>query len=650
MFQVLHPHSAAHKYKACKLEGASNLVRASKSTDDAVALKCVNHAIHSATQEEAMATIMLIPGKKGISYPKHIDTLRRYPEYCQHLASIPPTKTTCPKSGKHANLHIYVIWNAAGQQLVTKGNPQAWLASTATALHPQRDTHPIHNKPTNQSQPATPPSGHKQHMRLPLDRDLPTAGHQRSHQQLTQHSTTQPRMAITEWATLAYSDGSCIKTSGAAPASVGAGVYIPETNVLITVALDDPESNTINPRGLSHEREGDTLRDAHKCDARGTSLLSRLARGAHGTSLSANENVQLTCQQPSSTWVPPQQLPTSLPCERVVKQSLPKADRDRLLSSPRARYPNLKLTTCLKVELDALQLLATKPEADILRSKMGWLGPLSLVTWKRYKGQLLRWLAFLQLLAPDAQPLTLHSYVQDHSTFLLYLAFLKMRGDSSGVETGKHLQLASCVSMWLALTNPTQPWRSWVQSHLVPHYTRLYQAITKLGTHRRAVLQTQALLSPVEQPHAEILLQWQEQFKDNALQQLSKHQAWEALPVEVAHLNLAKWWKRLHTVTKATWSFVPLHELRNVFITHRLDHHEVPGPSTEASAHVMLNSPTTWHAHYDRNKKQRLALEAQANMPLYRQALLQGGARKSKGPAQQKSWGEEGGAAYDDEA
>ncbi|KAJ9519192.1 hypothetical protein QJQ45_017850 [Haematococcus lacustris] len=219
--------------------------------DDVVALKCVNHAIHSATQEEAMATIMLIPGKKGISYPKHIDTLRRYPEYCQHLASIPPTKTRCSKPGKHANLHIYVIWNAAGQQLVTKGNPQGWLASTATALHPQRDTHPIRNRPTNQSQPATPPSGHKQHMRLPLDKDLPTSGHQRGHQQLTHHSTTQPRMAITEWATLAYTDGSCIKTSGAAPASVGAGVYIPETNVLITVALDDPESNTINKAELT---------------------------------------------------------------------------------------------------------------------------------------------------------------------------------------------------------------------------------------------------------------------------------------------------------------------------------------------------------------------------------------------------------------
>ncbi|KAJ9515463.1 hypothetical protein QJQ45_016472 [Haematococcus lacustris] len=219
--------------------------------DDAVALKCVNHAIHSATQEEAMATIMLIPGKKGISYPKHIDTLRRYPEYCQHLASIPPTKTNCSKPGKHANLHVYVIWNAAGQQLVTKGNPQGWLASTATALHPQRDTHPLRNRPTNQSQPATPPSGHKQHMRLPLDKDLPTSGHQRSHQQLTQHSTTQPRMAITEWATIAYTDGSCIKTSGAAPASIGAGVYIPETNVLITVALDDSECNTINKAELT---------------------------------------------------------------------------------------------------------------------------------------------------------------------------------------------------------------------------------------------------------------------------------------------------------------------------------------------------------------------------------------------------------------
>ncbi|KAJ9533821.1 hypothetical protein QJQ45_026898 [Haematococcus lacustris] len=58
-------------------------------------------------------------------------------------------------------------------------------------------------------------------------------------------------MAINEWATIAYSDGSCIKPSGAYPARVGAGVYIPENNVLVTVAMDDPESNTINKAELT---------------------------------------------------------------------------------------------------------------------------------------------------------------------------------------------------------------------------------------------------------------------------------------------------------------------------------------------------------------------------------------------------------------
>ncbi|KAJ9519129.1 hypothetical protein QJQ45_007679 [Haematococcus lacustris] len=219
--------------------------------DDAVALKCVNHAIHSAHQEEAMATIMLIPGKKGISYPKHNDTLRRYPEYCQHLASIPLTNTNCSKLGKHATLLVYVIWNEAGQLLTTKGNPQGWMASTATALHPDRETHPLLRRPHNQKQPATLPSGHKQHLRLPLDRTLPTLGHTRSQHQLTHHSTTLPRMAITEWTTVAYTDGSCIKTSEPDPARVGAGVYIPESNALLTIAMNDLENNTINKAELT---------------------------------------------------------------------------------------------------------------------------------------------------------------------------------------------------------------------------------------------------------------------------------------------------------------------------------------------------------------------------------------------------------------
>ncbi|KAJ9517101.1 hypothetical protein QJQ45_002614 [Haematococcus lacustris] len=49
----------------------------------------------------------------------------------------------------------------------------------------------------------------------------------------------------------AYTNGSCIKTSEPAPARVGAGVYIPENNALITIALNDPENNTINKAELT---------------------------------------------------------------------------------------------------------------------------------------------------------------------------------------------------------------------------------------------------------------------------------------------------------------------------------------------------------------------------------------------------------------
>ncbi|KAJ9514193.1 hypothetical protein QJQ45_002282 [Haematococcus lacustris] len=80
---------------------------------------------------------------------------------------------------------------------------------------------------------------------------LPTLGHTRSQHQLTHHSTTLPRMAITEWTTIAYTDGSCIKTSEPDPARVGAGVYIPESNALLTIAMNDPENNTINKAELT---------------------------------------------------------------------------------------------------------------------------------------------------------------------------------------------------------------------------------------------------------------------------------------------------------------------------------------------------------------------------------------------------------------
>ncbi|KAJ9517217.1 hypothetical protein QJQ45_009174 [Haematococcus lacustris] len=204
--------------------------------EDAIALNCIRHAIHSATQEEAMATILLIPGKKGISYPKHIDMLRSYPEYCQHIATIPLNKpNAAAKSDKHAKLITYIVWNRAGQQLVTHGNPQGWLANAATALHPRLRTHPALAKPSQHNQPTPLPSGHHKHRGLPADHELPSTGHTRQTNQPASQPTTHTHRAIPEWKKVTYTDGSCIK--GTEGASVGAGVYTPASDDRNTIAL-----------------------------------------------------------------------------------------------------------------------------------------------------------------------------------------------------------------------------------------------------------------------------------------------------------------------------------------------------------------------------------------------------------------------------
>ncbi|MGQ3168988.1 MAG: RNase H family protein, partial [Hydrogenophaga sp.] len=216
--------------------------------EDAIALKCIKHAIHSATQEEAMATILLIPGKKGISYPKHIDMLRSYPEYCQHIATIPLNKpNAAAKPDKHAKLIIYIVWNQAGQQLVTNGNPQGWLANTATALHPRLRTHPAMAKPSQHNQPPPLPSGHYKHRGLPADHELPSTGHTRQPNQIASQPTTYTHRVIPEWKKVAYTDGSCTKGTG--EASVGAGVYTPASDDRITIALTS--DTTINRAELT---------------------------------------------------------------------------------------------------------------------------------------------------------------------------------------------------------------------------------------------------------------------------------------------------------------------------------------------------------------------------------------------------------------
>ncbi|KAL6745309.1 hypothetical protein V8C86DRAFT_37221 [Haematococcus lacustris] len=235
-------------------------------------------------------------------------------------------------------------------------------------------------------------------------------------------------------------------------------------------------------------------------------------------------------------WVAPE-LPITLPSEQEVQQALPATDRARLLGTSRARYGAdvLYLTPCLKRELAALRLLATRPEANTLRMQVGWQHPLSQPTWERFQGLLSRWLGFLQLLQPS-HPLTLHTYVHDTPTFLLYLAFLKARAKGCPTEAQKHLQLAGYVCNWLAFTNVGEEWSCWVLSTLVPFYSRLSTAMGRVGSHRHAVLETQALVSPLSPPKAQEVLVWQEKVKDVALEALGSFGPGEQLPTKVARV------------------------------------------------------------------------------------------------------------------
>ncbi|KAL6764328.1 hypothetical protein V8C86DRAFT_2431433, partial [Haematococcus lacustris] len=328
----------------------------------------------------------------------------------------------------------------------------------------------------------------------------------------------------------------------------------------------------------------------------------------------------------------------------------------------------------------------------------------------------------------------------------------KARAKGCPTEAQKHLQLAGYVCNWLAFTNVGEEWSCWVLSTLVPFYSRLSTAMGRVGSHRHAVLETQALVSPLSPPKAQEVLVWQEKVKDVALEALGSFGPGEQLPTKVArvvrdasmlctgfghsslaqrsqvmvtakasqhaitpcgmpncpgmaggckgnrfeydgataawrlvvphsknsskgvpgivlpltdtkevklleayecqarpvllgqigtreHLveamylnnkgqpytieSLAMWWRRTYKSNQAPWPFVPFHELRNVFITDRLDNPDMPGPSIQAAAQAMLNSPAQWAASYDMNKRQRLGKEAQATMPLYRKAMLQ---------------------------
>ena len=68
---------------------------------------------------------------------------------------------------------------------------------------------------------------------------------------------------------------------------------------------------------------------------------------------------------------------------------------------------------------------------------------------------------------------------------------------------------------------------------------------------------------------------------------------------------------------------VPLHKLRSVFVTDRMDNPDVPGPSMQSAAAAMLHSTRQWvEGPYDLHRKRRLMTDGAAGLQRYRDHQL----------------------------
>ena len=74
--------------------------------------------------------------------------------------------------------------------------------------------------------------------------------------------------------------------------------------------------------------------------------------------------------------------------------------------------------------------------------------------------------------------------------------------------------------------------------------------------------------------------------------------------------------------SRASWPFITLHQLRNLFITHRGDNPSLPGPSQAAAAASMLHSPAQWPAFYDLHHRRRQMEQTAIGMAAWRSAVM----------------------------
>lgn len=98
---------------------------------------------------------------------------------------------------------------------------------------------------------------------------------------------------------------------------------------------------------------------------------------------------------------------------------------------------------------------------------------------------------------------------------------------------------------------------------------------------------------------------------------------------------LVKWWTNFEKSHAAPQGHMAMREFRQVFITHRCDEPNIPGPSNAAAAQQMGNTEAQWLATYYTDtisKRRKLADDNARGINEYRQALLNIGLRADNSP------------------
>ncbi len=126
--------------------------------DDSVMLNMVRHAIYSSlSTESATATFLLLSNWKGLYANAYMQTLRKYPEHCTVLGTIPQASVTYRRQyfwiGNNArspapewDLEIIVIWNKEAQHMLFYQNSR-WCAALSNAI-PEAIFQPCPHPPT----------------------------------------------------------------------------------------------------------------------------------------------------------------------------------------------------------------------------------------------------------------------------------------------------------------------------------------------------------------------------------------------------------------------------------------------------------------------------------------------------------------------